>query len=80
MVSGAVTSGMGYVLWYTALRDLSATKAASVRLLVPVIAAAGGVVFLKEQISLRLVVSSAMIIGGVGAIFLLRQRQPRRSR
>jgi drug/metabolite transporter (DMT)-like permease len=72
VLSGAVTSGLGYVVWYAALRDLTATRAASVQLLVPVIAALGGVIFLSEQISLRLVVSSAMIIGGVGSILLLR--------
>lgn len=73
-LSGAVTSGMGYVVWYAALRDLTATRAASVQLLVPVIAALGGVVFLAEPIRLRLIVSSVMIIGGVGSIFLLRHR------
>ena len=73
-LSGAVTSGLGYVVWYAALRDLTATRAASVQLLVPVIAALGGAIFLSEQLSLRLVVSSAMIIGGVGSILLLRHR------
>jgi drug/metabolite transporter (DMT)-like permease len=69
-----VTSGLGYVVWYAALRDLTATRAASVQLIVPVIAALGGVIFLSEPINLRLVVSSIMIIGGVGSIFLLRHR------
>jgi drug/metabolite transporter (DMT)-like permease len=73
-VSGAVTSGLGYVLWYAALRELSATRAASAQLLVPVIAASGGVLFLAEPMSTRLVISSAMIIGGVGLTFLLRHR------
>jgi drug/metabolite transporter (DMT)-like permease len=73
-LSGAVTSGLGYVVWYAALRDLTATRAASVQLIVPVIAALGGVIFLSEPINLRLVVSSIMIIGGVGSIFLLRHR------
>lgn len=57
------------------LRDLTATRAAIAQLLVPVIAATGGVLILSEQISLRLIVSSTMIIGGVGSIFLLRNRR-----
>jgi drug/metabolite transporter (DMT)-like permease len=74
VLSGAVTSGLGYVVWYAALRDLTATRASGVQLLVPVIAALGGVIFLSEQITLRLVVSSVMIIGGVGSILRLRHR------
>jgi drug/metabolite transporter (DMT)-like permease len=73
-VSGAVTSGLGYVVWYAALRELTATRAATAQLLVPVIAALGGVVLLSEPVSPRLVMSSIMIIGGVGLIFLLRNR------
>jgi len=69
-LSGAVTSGLGYVLWYAALRDLSATRAATVQLLVPVLAALGGVIFLSEQITLRLVISSLLIIGGVGSTLM----------
>lgn len=81
ILSGAVTSGMGYVVWYAALRNLTATRAAVAQLLVPVIAAIGGVIFLSEQITLRLVVSSCMIIGGVGSIFIFRNRkQPLLSR
>jgi drug/metabolite transporter (DMT)-like permease len=68
--SGAITSGLGYVLWYAALRDLTATRAATVQLLVPVLAAVGGVAFLSEQITLRLVVSSLLIIGGVGSTLM----------
>jgi drug/metabolite transporter (DMT)-like permease len=75
VLSGAVTSGMGYVFWYAALRNLTATRAAIAQLLVPVIAALGGVIFLSEQIGLRLFVSSCMIIGGVGSIFILRNRK-----
>jgi drug/metabolite transporter (DMT)-like permease len=74
-LSGGVTSGLGYVAWYSALRELTATRAAVAQLLVPVIAATGGVVILSEQVSLRLIVSAIMIIGGVGAIFLLRNRR-----
>ena len=63
--SGAITSGLGYVLWYTALRNLTATRAAIVQLIVPVLAGAGGVLFLGEAISLRLVVSGIIVLGGI---------------
>jgi len=64
-VSGAVTSGLGYVVWYGALQGLSATRAALVQLLVPVIAVVGGVVFLDESLSFRLVAAAAIVIGGI---------------
>jgi len=65
VLSGGVTSGMGYVIWYAALRTLTATRAALVQLSVPVIAALGGTVFLTEAITLRLVVASALVLGGI---------------
>ncbi len=65
VISGALTSGLGYVLWYMALKGLTSTRAAIVQLSVPVIAAGGGVVFLAEDVSFRLVVSSVLILGGV---------------
>jgi drug/metabolite transporter (DMT)-like permease len=64
-LSGGLTSAIGYVVWYAALRDHSATSAALVQLLVPVLAALGGVVLLSEALTMRLLLSSAMIIGGV---------------
>jgi len=64
-LSGALTSAIGYIVWYAALRDIAATRAAIVQLLVPVLAALGGVVFLAEAITVRLLLASAMIIGGV---------------
>lgn len=63
--SGAITSGLGYVVWYTALRNLTATRAAIVQLMVPVLAGAGGVLFLGETISLRLVISGTIVLGGI---------------
>lgn len=66
VASGAVASGMGYVIWYDALRGLSATRAASVQLSVPALAAAGGLVFLGEPVTLRLALSALLILGGVG--------------
>jgi drug/metabolite transporter (DMT)-like permease len=64
-LSGAFTSGMGYVVWYAALKGLTATQAATVQLSVPVLAALGGVLFLAEELSLRLVVSAIMILVGI---------------
>jgi len=66
VISGAVTSGVGYVIWYAALKGLTATRAATVQLAVPVIAAFGGVVLLSEEITLRLLLSAVAILGGVG--------------
>jgi drug/metabolite transporter (DMT)-like permease len=65
VLSGAIASGLGYVIWYTALRGLSATRAAVVQLSVPVLAAWGGVVLLGEDISLRLLLAAALILGGI---------------
>jgi drug/metabolite transporter (DMT)-like permease len=63
--SGSIASGLGYTIWYKALRGLSATQAAVVQLLVPVIVALGGVTFLDEKITLRLTLSAIMILGGI---------------
>ncbi|MXQ08538.1 EamA family transporter [Alphaproteobacteria bacterium GH1-50] len=65
VVSGAVTSGLGYALWYTVLPGLDRSVAALAQLTVPVIAVAGGVLFLGEGLTARLVLSSAIILGGV---------------
>lgn len=72
VASGAIASGLGYVVWYAALRGLAATHAATVQLSVPVIAALGGIVFLSEQITLRLVFASVAILGGI--MIVLTQR------
>jgi drug/metabolite transporter (DMT)-like permease len=72
-LSGGLTSAIGYVIWYAALRDHSATSAALVQLLVPVLAALGGVVLLSEALTLRLLLSSAMIIGGVALALTQRE-------
>jgi drug/metabolite transporter (DMT)-like permease len=65
VASGAFASGMGYVMWYRALRGLTATSAAVVQLAVPILAAGGGVIFLGEAISARLALSAVMILGGI---------------
>ena len=69
-LSGAIASGAGYVVWYIALQGLSITQAAVIQLFVPVIAAIGGVIFANELISLRLVLSSAMVLGGILIVVL----------
>lgn len=68
VLSGALTSGIGYVVWYAALRELTATRAASVQLAVPVLAAVGGTIFLNEPITLRLMVSCVAILGGIALV------------
>lgn len=65
VASGAVTSGLGYVLWYAALPALTATSAATIQLCVPAIAALGGAVLLAEPITARLLIASAAILGGI---------------
>lgn len=65
ILSGAITSGIGYAVWYTALRSISSMQAAMVQLSVPVLAAAGGVLLLAESVSLRLFVSGLLILGGI---------------
>jgi drug/metabolite transporter (DMT)-like permease len=72
VASGALASGLGYVIWYTALPMLRATHAATVQLGVPVIAALGGVLFLGEPVTWRLVWASAAILGGIALVVLER--------
>jgi drug/metabolite transporter (DMT)-like permease len=73
-ISGVVASGLGYVLWYKALRSLTTTQASVLQLLVPVLAAFGGVGFLSEPVSARLIVASALILGGV-ALAAIKRKQ-----
>lgn len=73
ILSGAVTSGLGYVVWYAALRGLAASSAATVQLSVPAIAAIAGVLVLDEALTARLVIASAATLGGI-AIVLTRRR------
>ena len=70
IVSGALASGLGYAAWYAALAGLSSTQAAVLQLLVPVIAAAGGVVFAGESITLHLLLSSLLVLGGILTVIL----------
>ncbi len=73
VASGALASGLGYAIWYMALPHLRATTAATIQLSVPALAAAGGVIFLSEPVTLRLAISSVAILGGVG-LFIASKR------
>jgi drug/metabolite transporter (DMT)-like permease len=75
VASGAVTSGIGYVIWYAALNGLTAMRAATVQLSVPPIAAFGGVLFLSEAVSVRLAAASVAILGGVALVLVSKSRR-----
>jgi drug/metabolite transporter (DMT)-like permease len=68
VLSGAIASGVGYVIWYTALPDLKAASAATVQLSVPVLAATGGILLLGEPLTLRFLFASIAILGGVALV------------
>ena len=77
LASGALTSGLGYAIWYTAVPALKATTAATVQLSVPVLAALGGIVFLGEAVTLRLGLASLAILGGIALVVLQKRAVPR---
>lgn len=68
VLSGAIASGIGYSVWYAALKFHTAARAAVLQLAVPAIAALGGVIFLAETVSLRLLLASGLILGGIGLV------------
>lgn len=70
LLSGGITSGIGYTIWYIALRGLSSTQAAVLQLSVPIIAALGGIIFVSEAITFRLVVSATIVLGGILIVVL----------
>lgn len=72
VASGAIASGVGYVIWYAALRGLARTHAATVQLVVPVIASFGGVMLLSEPVTARLVIASVAVLGGVAGVLMRR--------
>ena len=74
VLSGSLASGLGYAIWYAVLPRLTAGRAATVQLSVPVIAALGGVLFLSEQITLRIIVASSLTIGGIWLVLAQRSR------
>ena len=79
IMSGALTSGIGYTIWYKALPALKATQAATVQLSVPVIAALGGIILLNEPISLRLILASIAIISGIALVILEKKKTVQRA-
>lgn len=70
LISGAITSGLGYTIWYIALGGLSSTQAAVIQLSVPVIAAIGGVIFVSEVITMRLIISATIVLSGILMVVL----------
>jgi drug/metabolite transporter (DMT)-like permease len=73
VLSGALASGIGYAIWYRVLPAMKATHAATVQLSVPVIAALGGIVVLGESLSVRAVLASTAILGGIALVILEKQ-------
>src|SRR5204863_4558925 len=74
IISGAITSGLGYVIWYRALPGLKAASAATVQLSVPVLAATGGILLLGEPLTLRYLLASIAILGGIVLVVLEKNR------
>src|SRR2546430_2393419 len=68
ILSGAIASGVGYVIWYSALPELKAASAATVQLSVPVLAATGGILFLGEPVTLRFLLASLALLGGIALV------------
>src|SRR4051812_26566581 len=73
IISGAIASGVGYAIWYTALPGLKATGAATVQLSVPVLAALGGILFLGEPLTFRFVLASIAVLGGIFLVIVERR-------
>lgn len=74
VISGSIASGVGYVIWYTALPSLKAASAATVQLSVPVLAAAGGILLLGEPVTLRFLIASMAVLGGIALVVLTPRR------
>jgi drug/metabolite transporter (DMT)-like permease len=74
IISGAITSALGYVIWYSALQGLKAASAATVQLSVPVLAATGGILLLGEPLTVRYLFASIAILGGIALVVLERNR------
>jgi drug/metabolite transporter (DMT)-like permease len=80
IISGAVTSGLGYVIWYSALPGLKPASAATVQLSVPVLAATGGILLLGEPITLRYTLASVAVLGGIAVVVATPHPQPNLSK
>jgi drug/metabolite transporter (DMT)-like permease len=76
IISGAITSGLGYVIWYSALPGLKAASAATVQLSVPVLTATGGILLLGEPLTLRYLLASIAILGGIALIVIEKNHAP----
>lgn len=76
IASGALASGLGYAIWYAVLPSLQSTHAATVQLSVLVISALGGILFLSEPVSLRFILASIAILGGIALVLRERSVQP----
>jgi drug/metabolite transporter (DMT)-like permease len=74
ILSGAIASGVGYAIWYSALPGLKAASAATVQLSVPVLAAVAGIIFLGESITLRFLFASVAILGGIALVVIEKRR------
>lgn len=72
VLSGAIASGLGYVIWYSALPGLKAASAATVQLSVPVLATIGGILFLNEALTSRLLIAAIAVLGGIGLVVIER--------
>jgi drug/metabolite transporter (DMT)-like permease len=73
VLSGAIASGLGYAIWYTALPALRSATAATVQLSVPVIAAAGAIVLLGEPLTLRFAIAAVAVLGGIALVVTARR-------
>jgi drug/metabolite transporter (DMT)-like permease len=73
IIAGAITSGVGYAMWYQALPSLPTTVAGIAQLSVPVIAVTAGVIFLKEPLTLRLVIAGGLVLGGIATSLTARR-------
>ena len=76
VLSGAIASGAGYVIWYTALPGLKAASAATVQLSVPVLTATGGILLLGEPLNLRFLLASGAVLGGIALVVLEERAAP----
>ena len=76
VISGAITSGLGYVIWYAALAGLKSASAATVQLSVPVLAATGGILLLGEPITLRYMIASVAVLGGIFLVVIEKRIGP----
>jgi drug/metabolite transporter (DMT)-like permease len=75
IISGAVTSGIGYSVWYAALKYHTATRAAVLQLSVPLITAVAGALLLAEKANLRLGLAAALILGGIAIVIASRRQK-----